>query len=245
MCGVVYNSEAALLHTFNMETKLNCPRSIGIIMDGNRRFARERGIPKIEGHLLGYAKAVEVVGWCREEGVQYVTLYAFSTENWQRSPEEISYLLELFATKLPELSAVQEEGGAVVFIGEVARFGEPLVSVMRSIEAKNPTHPTGTVAVALSYGGRLEIVTAINALLREGATEISQEDFSKKLWTAGIPDPELIIRTGGEQRLSNFLPWQSVYSELFFTPTYWPEFSKEEFISILDNFAERERRQGK
>jgi undecaprenyl diphosphate synthase len=101
------------------------------------------------------------------------------------------------------------------------------------------------LSLVLSYGGRLEIVTAINALLREGATEISQEDFSKKLWTAGIPDPELIIRTGGEQRLSNFLPWQSVYSELFFTPTYWPEFSKEEFISILDNFAERERRQGK
>ncbi len=214
-------------------------------MDGNRRFARERDIPKVEGHLLGYAKAIEVLRWCREEGVQYVTLYAFSTENWRRSPEEVSYLLELFATKLPELSEVQKEGGAVVFIGDVARFGEPLVGVMRSIEAKNPTHPTGTVVVALSYGGRLEIVTAINKLLADGKTEVSEEDFSKELWTADIPDPELIIRTGGEQRLSNFLPWQSVYSELFFTPTYWPEFSKEEFISILDDFAARERRQGR
>ena len=221
------------------------PRSIGIIMDGNRRYAKEHGMSKEAGHLLGHDKAVEVLEWCNEEGIEYVILYAFSTENWNRAPEEVSYLLDLFATKLPDLKRVQERGGAVVFMGDTARFGEPLANVMRSIEESNPANPKDTVAIALSYGGRLEIVTAVNKLLARGKTSINEDDFAKELWTANIPDPDLIIRTGGEQRLSNFLPWQSVYSELFFTPTYWPEFSKEEFLAILNEFAARERRHGK
>ncbi|MDQ5955069.1 MAG: undecaprenyl diphosphate synthase [Patescibacteria group bacterium] len=213
-------------------------------MDGNRRWAQERGKLKVEGHLYGHDKAVEVLRWCKDEGISHVVLYAFSTENWNRSPEEVSYFLDLLTNKLPDLGEAQEQGGEVVFIGDSTRFGEPLASVMRGIEQHNPSNPTHTIAIALSYGGRLEIVTAVNKLLASGKTSVCEDDVAKALWTCDIPDPDLIIRTGGEQRLSNFLPWQSVYSELFFTPTYWPEFSKEEFVAILDEYASRERRHG-
>lgn len=227
-------------------TATKTPTSIGIIMDGNRRFARERGIPTMEGHRLGYAKAKEVAGWCRDVGIKYLILYAFSTENWNRPHEEVSYLTGIFRTLLfSEAGELRKEGGAVRFIGDIDRFGADIATQVRQLEAQNPTEPTMTVVIALSYGGRLEILNAVHKVIAGGNKDpIPEAEFEKHLWTAGIPNPDLIIRTGGEKRLSNFLPWQSVYSELFFIGTYWPAFTKEEFGGIMEAYGRRERRIG-
>ena len=216
-------------------------------MDGNRRFARERGLALMEGHRLGYRKAKEVAGWCRDAGIKYLILYAFSTENWNRSPEEVSYLVGLFKKLLlPEADELRRKGGAIRCIGDIDRFGEDLAREVRRIEESNPANPTMTVVIALSYGGRSEILRAVNQLLAEkNPGPATEQTFEQHLYTAGIPDPDLIIRTSGEQRLSNFLPWQGIYSELFFTPTFWPAFSKEEFFDILKAYGVREKRRGR
>lgn len=221
-------------------------RCVGIIMDGNRRYAKSQGLPNLVGHQLGYDKIEAVANWCKEAGIGHLILYAFSSENWNRSPEEVAYLIDIFKTKLlADVPRVQEEGGAVRFIGEIERFGEAFAKQARALEGRNPPEPILTIVVALSYGGRPEIVRAANRLLvQKPAGPITEQDFARELWTSGLPDPDLIIRTGGEKRLSNFLPWQSVYSELFFVDTYWPAFTREEFFAILDEYAARERRMG-
>jgi len=223
------------------------PSCIGIIMDGNRRFAKERGLPAMEGHRRGYAKAKEAASWCRDAGIKYLVLYAFSTENWSRSKEEISYLTGIFRKLLwSETNELRKENGAVRFLGDIGSFGADFERQARLLEESNPKKPGLTVALALSYGGRPEIIRAANNLLaKKAGGAVTEKEFSAELWTAGIPDPELVIRTGGEKRLSNFLTWQSVYSELFFTDTYWPEFTEEEFLGILKKYGMRERRMGK
>jgi undecaprenyl diphosphate synthase len=221
------------------------PQSIGIILDGNRRWARAKGLPTFEGHRRGYAKVREITEAAFEAGVRFVTLYAFSTENWNRDPAEVSYLLSLFEEMInSEIEDITKKDIRARFIGDLTRFPAPLVSAMHNLEQKTKDNKKGTVVVALSYGGRPEIIHAVNALLKEGRGEVSEHDFAQKLWTHDIPDPDLIIRPGGEKRLSNFLTWQSVYSELFFTDTFWPDFSKEELTRILEEFSKRERRHG-
>ena len=222
------------------------PHCVGIIMDGNRRFAKNRGLPSVEGHLLGYSKVKEVLAWAKEAQIEHLILYAFSSENWNRSPEEVAYLSEIFKSNLiGEAPRLQEEGVALHFIGQLERFGEEIARSARALEENNPEEPVATLTIALSYGGRPEIVRAANELLaRAPAGPITEEDFARHLWTSDLPDPDLIIRTGGEKRLSNFLTWQSVYSELFFIDTYWPAFTKEEFFAILGEYASRERRMG-
>ncbi len=221
------------------------PTCIGIIMDGNRRWARERGLPTFEGHRRGYEKLKEVMEWCRDAGVTHVVVYALSTENWKRAEEEVSYLMDLFRTILDEQAAkLQSEGVAVHFVGDLARFPEDIQAHMREVHAKNAPDATHHMWVAASYGGRPEILAAVNTLIREGATHVDEALFASRLWAAGMPDPDIIIRTGGEKRLSNFLSWQTVYSELFFVDTFWPDFSKRELDAILSEFATRERRRG-
>lgn len=216
-------------------------------MDGNRRFARERNLPTLEGHKLGYEKAKEVARWCRDAGVRHLILYAFSTENWNRSKEEVSYLTDMMKTLLfSEAEELRKESGAVRFVGDLDRFGADIAARARELEAGNPADPALTVVIALSYGGRAEVLQAVNKILAGGASgAVGEEEFAKHLWTAGIPDPDIILRTGGERRLSGFLPWQGVYSELFFSDTYWPAFSKKEFDDLLADYAKRERRMGK
>jgi len=216
-------------------------------MDGNRRFARERGLATLEGHRMGYAKAKEVAQWCRDAGVRHLVLYAFSTENWNRAPEEVAYLTDMMKKLLlSEVDELRKEHGAVRFVGDLERFGADFAAQARALEAQNPADPVLTVSIALSYGGRAEIVRAVNKLLDEAPRgEVGEKEFEKHLWTAGVPDPDIVLRTGGERRLSGFLPWQSVYSELFFLDTYWPAFSKKEFDEILAAYAKRERRMGK
>ncbi len=223
------------------------PLSVGIIMDGNRRYARERGLPAMEGHRLGYKKLKETVGWCRDAGIKYLTVYAFSTENWSRSPEEVSYLTELFNKALfGDIDELRQKNGAVRFIGQISRFGGDFEKQAQKIEAENPTNPDGTLAIALSYGGHAELAAAFEKIRAEKSdSPITEDLIEKHLWAADIPHPDIIIRTGGEHRLSGFLMWQSVYSELFFPKTYWPAFTKEEFLGILKEYENRDRRHGK
>jgi undecaprenyl diphosphate synthase len=223
------------------------PRAIGVLMDGNRRYARSIGVPQYEGHRRGVKKIKELVGWAHRAGVKEVTLYGFSTENWNRAPEEVAYLMALFEKTFggSDVGEIVDEGFRVRFIGERHRLPASLVKKMEDVELLTRQGKEGALIVALSYGGRAEILDAVNRLLRARPGEVDEEGFKNAMWSAGTLDPDLIIRTGGDRRLSNFLPWQSVYSELFFTPTYWPAFTEEEFTGILREYETRERRHGK
>lgn len=223
------------------------PACIGIIMDGNRRWAKEKGLPTLGGHKAGYKKLKEVISWAQEAAVKNLIFYTFSTENWNRAKKEVDYLMDIFKTALSkELDEIKKKNVRIRFVGQRERFTDKLRLLMDNAE-KETAHNTGyTVVFALSYGGRAEIIDAVNKIVNKKIDEpVTEESFQQYLWTVGIPDPDIIIRTGGERRLSNFLPWQSVYSELFFTDTYWPDFNKEEFNTILKQFSERERRRGK
>lgn len=221
------------------------PACIGIIMDGNRRWARKNSLPTLEGHRLGYEKIKELLSWAKEAGVQNVLVYAFSTENWNRTKDEVSYLMDLFRLMLKnEIRNLKKEGVRVRCIGEKERFSPDLQELMAKAEKETAGAKGSTLGICLSYGGRAEILSAANKAIAAGRP-IDEASFSKLLWTSGLPDPDIIIRTGGEYRLSGFLTWQSVYSELFFTKTYWPAFTKKEFMDILDEFAGRERRIGR
>jgi undecaprenyl diphosphate synthase len=218
---------------------------MGIIMDGNRRFAKAHGLPSLEGHRGGFEKAREVAEWAFGAGVEELILYAFSTENWNRAPEEVAYLLELFSSAFEKgLEPLIESGVRVRFLGALERFPEPLRQHMRDMKARSVAGRRGTLAIALSYGGRAELVAAANRL-RAADGPIDEAALAGALWTAGMRDPDLILRTGGESRLSNFLLRQSAYSELFFTDTLWPDLGREELGSILAAYAARERRHGK
>ena len=230
------------------ETQKNehTPSCIGMIMDGNRRWARERGLSSIEGHRQGHEKLKEVVEWMKEVGIPNLIVYAFSTENWNRPEEEVSFLMELLKKVLSEeIEEFNDKGVKLIFAGDLKRFSEDIQKLMEEATEKTKNNNEHTLVLCVSYGGRTEVVHAVNSLLKEGKESVSEEDFSQALWTKNVPDPDIIIRTSGEKRLSGFLPWQSVYSELFFPKTYWPAFSKEEFLEILDEFSSRERRRGK
>jgi len=219
---------------------------LGVIMDGNRRWARARNLPIFEGHAEGYKKLQEVLRWAHEAGIPDVVAYAFSTENWQRAPDEVGYLMKLLRSVLEDKTGeMVAERVRVRFVGDRSCFGSDVQKLMADMEAATAASYDTTLHILLSYGGRSEIVAATNALLLEGVARVTEESFAEKLWSHPLPDPDLIIRTGGEHRLSNFLPWQSVYSELFFIDTFWPDFSREEFDSILAALSARERRHGK
>mgnify|MGYP001608154220 FL=1 len=222
------------------------PNCIGIILDGNRRFARAHNLPLLEGHRRGFEKVKEVAEWTKDEGISHLMLFVFSTENWNRSKEEVSYLMDLFRHVLAdEIEHMQEKGVRVLCIGARERFSPELQALMRQAEERTAGNKELTLALCLSYGGRAEIVGAVNRAIAAGKKEVDEETFARYLWTVGIPDPDLIIRTSGEMRLSGFLPWQGVYSELFFTKTLWPDFTEAEFKSILEEFSRRDRRLGR
>lgn len=222
------------------------PVTVGIIMDGNRRWARENGLPSLEGHRRGYDKLKEVVGWCCDAGVRNLIVYAFSTENWNRAEEEVGYLMRLLNIALEEMTVrAQKEDTRIIVLGERSRFSPEMRAAIERAEEETKGGSALTLGVALSYGGRAEILDAVRRIPPEKLATLTEEEFSQLLWTRDIPDPDLIIRTSGEERLSSFLPWQSVYSELYFTKTYWPAFTREEFDAALAEYAARERRRGK
>lgn len=221
------------------------PQCVGFIMDGNRRWAKERGKETLVGHKAGEDKFYEVAQWVKEASIPHAVFYAFSTENWLRDKVEVTYLMDLFETFMLQLKGeIETIQMRVCVIGERTRFSPRLQDLMSELEKASSHYIGTTIWVALSYGGRAEIVAACNHAITAGIA-ISEESFAQYLWTAGMPDPDLIIRTGGDVRLSNFLPWQAVYSELFFTDTYWPAFTKDEFTRIVAQYADRQRRRGK
>jgi len=225
------------------EQKITC---IGIIMDGNRRWARAHNKPVFEGHNEGYKRLQDTIKWAREEKIEHVVVYAFSTENWKRSEDEVGYLMKLFRSILEnETQKMITERIRVCFIGDRTRFSLDIQKGMERMEEATGENYDITLYMAMSYGGRAEIVHATNEFLKEGSTQISEEDFSKKLWTGDMPDPDLVVRTGGVVRLSNFLLWQMAYSELFFIDAWWPDFTQDEFNRIIKEFYGRERRMGK
>lgn len=220
------------------------PQCVGIILDGNRRWAKEKGLPSFEGHRQGKDNIEPIVLAARDLGIKHIVVYAFSTENWSRSKDEVSYLMGIFEQMAREnLARLAEEGVAVRFVGQRERFSITLQDVMIDAEKKSPAEPKITLWICMSYGGRAEIVSAAAAAAKNGT--ITEESLAGHLWTVGMPDPDIIIRTGGAERLSNFLLWQSAYSELFFTPTHWPAFTKKNLEDILKEYTARERRMGK
>jgi undecaprenyl diphosphate synthase len=227
----------------NLETQV--PTCVGFIMDGNRRWAKEQNLPTLEGHKAGESVFYDSAQWVKELCIPHAVYYAFSTENWQRNPEEVSYLMQLFEffleRMLGEIDGVQVR---VKVIGKREDFSVHLQSLIERLEAVSAQYSGTTIWVALSYGGRSEIVAACNQAIVAGVP-VDETSLAQYLQTKDMPDPDLIIRTSGEQRLSNFLPWQSVYSELFFTDTYWPAFTKEEFTRIVGQYGDRQRRRGK
>lgn len=230
--------------------KTNYPKTIGVIMDGNRRWARSQGLPTLKGHEIGYKKVKELMQWAKEFGVTTVYLYAFSTENWHRSKEEVDYLMNLFSRAFGQDSkALIKEKVRVKFVGQIERFSLIIRRGIKFLERATKNFSGPTLVICLSYGGRAEILTAAKKISRTRTPaeieKFTEEDFSQYLWTTGLPDPELVIRTSGEVRTSNFLPWQTAYSEWFFTKTYWPAFTKNEFVKILKDFSRREIRRGK
>jgi len=224
--------------------------SVGIIMDGNRRFAKKTGVTTLEGHKAGYSKLKELLSWAEKEGVRYVTVYAFSTENWKRDPAEVSCLMDLFRFALQnEIQTFVDRKIRVQVVGDRSHFSLDLQKMIVNAETKTSPFSDMTLVIAFSYGGRAEIVDTCARIAEKYKNgeikKVDEKIFSEHMWTRGIPDPDLIIRTSGEVRLSNFLPWQSVYSELAFTDTLWPDLTKGEFIDILNDFEKRNRRNGK
>ena len=227
------------------------PIHVGIIMDGNGRWAEARGWPRVEGHRRGVETVREVVRGSIQSGVKFLTLYGFSIENWKRPSQEIDFLMGLFRLYLrEEIDELDERGIRLRFIGYRGLLDQDIVSLIEEAEIRTKGNKNLTVIVAFSYGARQEITSAVRDVARQvlagdlNVDEIDEITFSEHLETAGIPDPDLVIRTSGEHRMSNFLLWQSAYSELVFTDILWPEFSKEDFFAAIKEYNRRERRYG-
>jgi len=224
------------------------PLHVAMIMDGNGRWALSRGLPRLAGHKAGTENLRRVIRSTVEFGVKYLTIYAFSTENWGRPLEEVRGLMSILEDVLQrELTELHKEGVQLRHIGRLERLpGRLQEQVLDAIELTKDNDRL-VLNVAFNYGGRDEIVHAIQKIIKDGipAEDVTDELVSRYLYTAGVPDPDLIIRTSGELRVSNFLIWQAAYSEWYVTPTYWPDFDKEEYRRALEAFAQRDRRFGK
>jgi len=221
------------------------PSCIGIILDGNRRWARNEGLPTLEGHRRGYELVIACARWVRDRDIKHLAVYAFSTENWNRSQEEVDYLMRLLeemATRAPDDFA--RENIRVRFVGERERLSAQLQAAIARAENAHTEQANTTLWICLSYGSRAEIVAAARAAAGSGEA-ITETSLRKHFWSAEMPDLDILIRPGGEKRLSNFLLWQAAYSELFFIDPYWPEFTEQELDRILREYAQRERRMGK
>lgn len=216
-------------------------------MDGNGRWAKQRGLPRLAGHKAGAENLRRVLRACGEWGIKYVTIYAFSTENWRRPKEEVEGLFNLLNQYIDQsLPELVKEGVQVRHIGRMDGVPEELQEKIRQVVEATRENDRLILCVAFNYGGRAEIVDAVRRIVAKGykPEEINEELISSHLYTAGIPDPDLIIRTAGEMRLSNFLLWQSAYAEYYSTPVYWPDFDEEELYKALLDYSRRERRFG-
>lgn len=220
------------------------PKHIGIIMDGNGRWAKKRALPRSAGHKAGANVFRTISKECERLGIEYVTFYAFSTENWKRPKEEVDALMNLFMDYLLEAKSDMAQAGnsKIKFIGEREGISDDLLKLMDEAEEETAPHTGTTVYLAINYGGRQEIVSAVNKLIKEGKREITEQDISDNIYT--VPDCDLIIRPSGEERLSNFLLWQAAYSEFWYSDVLWPDFKVEDLHMALREFEKRNRRFG-
>ncbi len=243
--------ERRLLHQLD---GVELPRHIGVMCDGNRRWAREAGFDDVNhGHRVGAQKIAEMLGWCDAAGVEVVTLYLLATANLRRDPEELEPLLEIISGVVDELTA-PEANWQVRIVGELDQLPEVTSQRLREAAARTEGRPGASVNIAVGYGGRQEIVDGVRALLADRAGEglsaselaesVTVDAIGEHLYTSGQPDPDLVIRTSGEQRLSGFLLWQSAYSEFYFCEAYWPEFRRVDFLRALRDYGARHRRFG-
>ena len=225
----------------------NGPKHVAIIMDGNGRWALSRGLPRIAGHRAGTENLRRVMEGCGELGIKYLTLYAFSTENWGRPAEEVRGLMRILEDVIDsELEELERQGVQLHHIGKLDQLDPRLrAKVLEAVEMTKHNDKL-VLNIAFNYGGRDEIVTAIQHMIADGisAQDVTSELVGKYLYTRDVPDPDLVIRTSGELRISNFLIWQAAYAEWYFTPVYWPDFGKEELRVAVEEFASRERRYG-
>jgi len=227
------------------------PAHVAIIMDGNGRWARARGLPRVAGHKRGAEAVRRTIRAAAELGIRYLTLFGFSSENWKRPADEVNDLMGLLRHYLrAELAELHQNGVRIRIIGDRSRLAPDIVTLIENAEATTAANTGLTLIVALSYGARAEIAMAVRSLARRlaageiAAADIGENAVSASLWTSGIPDPDLIIRSSGEKRLSNFLLWQSAYAELVFVDTLWPDFGKDDLMAAIDEFHRRERRYG-
>ena len=228
-----------------IHSSLKIPNHLGIILDGNRRWAKERGLSSFEGHKRGLEVVKNVIKWCKEKGIKILTLFVFSTENWKRTKTEVNFLMKLAKFAINDnLEELRKEGVKIRVIGQREKLPIFLTKAIVKAEELTKNNEEMVLNFALSYGGRAEIIEAIkNIIEKKIAVEKINEDVVKEnLWTS---DVDLIIRTGKEQRLSNFLLWQAAYSELYFSPKYWPDFTKEDLDKALTDYSNRQRRLGK
>ncbi|HMN13481.1 MAG TPA: isoprenyl transferase [Bellilinea sp.] len=223
-------------------------RHVAVIMDGNGRWAKQRGLNRLSGHRAGTENLRRVIRACVDLGIEYLTVYAFSTENWGRPSDEVDGLMALLEEMIDnELEELHAEGVRIIHLGRVDRLNPSLRRKVEHSVRHTAENKTLNLCIAWNYGGRDEIVYAIQNIIREGvpADQITEETVATHLFTAGIPDPELVIRTSGELRSSNFLVWQSAYSEWVVTPTFWPDFDKAELENCISIYQKRDRRFGK
>ena len=223
-------------------------KHIAIIMDGNRRWVKEKGFPSAFGHKKGVEALKATMRACDDFGIKYLTVYAFSTENWNRKKEEVEFLMGLLAkTLLNELDEMHKENVRIRFLGNVSELSEDLQKIVRNAEEKTKENTGVNLNIAFNYGSRAEIINAIKSIVKKGLSvdDITEDLVSKNLYTKEIPDPDLLIRTGGEKRISNYLLWQIAYSEIYVTDAFWPDFDNVELTTAILEFEKRNRRFGK
>ncbi len=221
---------------------------IAIIMDGNRRWAKEKNLPSAMGHKKGVDALKKTLRACNDFGIKYLTVYAFSTENWNRKKEEVDFLMELLAITLTnELAEMHAEGVVISFIGDTTKLSEKLQKILQNSVETTKNNTGVHLQIAFNYGARDEIVHAVKNIAAKGIKpeDITEDLISENLYTKNIPDPDLLIRTGGEMRISNYLLWQIAYSEIYITKQYWPEFDKNSLVIAIEEFHNRQRRFGK
>lgn len=224
------------------------PRHIAVIMDGNGRWARQRHLPRVAGHRRGVESVRTVIRKCMEYQVEQLTLFAFSSENWRRPVEEVSFLMQLFMRALKrEVSRLHEHGIRFRVIGDLRRFDPSLIELIQAAEALTANNTAMTLTIAANYGGRWDILQAVNRMvaLNPGRADFTEEDLAAQLAQPDAPEPDLFIRTGGEKRISNFLLWQLAYTELYFTDTLWPDFDEHALDAAIASYRMRERRFGR
>ena len=232
--------------TQTIPERTNIPRHVCVIMDGNGRWAKKRLLPRVMGHKRGLTALENLAARCAELGVEYLTVFAFSTENWRRPEDEVSFLMKLFLQALDgKVAKMHQNNLRLKVIGNRSRFPAAIVAGIEAAERLTANNTGLTLTVAADYGGRWDILQAANQLIAEGKSEITEEDLSQRLSLAEAPEPDLFIRTGGETRISNFMLWQMAYAEFYFTDALWPDFDAAEFDRAISSFRVRERRFGR